>query len=657
MVGVEHSLLREYAGALSLAYSLFRALVKPRTRRFRLRSYKAVFVGKEAVDALVQSQAVPSRAAAVSLCNALFQAGVFCHVTRDHVFKDKALFYRFRYAPHASPPGTPPHVDHPDSAGLPRSSSHPQLAGNRSSSSSSDPVFHIPPFEAEFDPVIACAGQEALAAEAHASLSSLFFPDPSPPPLENETDALPIMGVLHPFLNIPLFPDPDLLELWHEFTSAVAFLPRTISGQGTVSAVCSGREAVTALITKAVCSTRQEAVGLGQSLLRAGFLSHVTYASDFEDQDRLFFRSNVIGLGNTLRSWHARADALIAHYISQAEEMAASAQGEDPLVVDARDGGGVPLSQLDIDYCLLERQFRAGIVVHPKKRYMLRNYTNVFVGSEAVGWLMSWMRQSGYVPSVGVAVALGNNLLSRSVFHHVVHEHLFENEDLFYVFAARDPSTTTTTVRSTTVRSTTTSPDDEKAASDDASVADAGIRALYSTSGALDSPSSSSSSSSSSRTRFLCPRMECAGFAVPSLNRLSAHLHAMHPLSPSPSPESLRADFIAIRDISGGVFPVSGASSAIIVAVSNVSGTLSFSSSLPGTWDPPAVDVEPHAPIHSIFSIDDPDSTFSKGDLVASLILSIDPTQPESTSTLSPSSAIISTDLGSFHLVSHNPFV
>ena len=72
----------------------FKENVKLEDRKFRLKTYKQVFVGTEAVDYLIKSGAASSRQDAVELGKALQQMNIFEHVFRDHDFKDEYLFYR-----------------------------------------------------------------------------------------------------------------------------------------------------------------------------------------------------------------------------------------------------------------------------------------------------------------------------------------------------------------------------------------------------------------------------------------------------------------------------------------------------------------------------------------------------------------------------------
>lgn len=73
----------------------FKENVKIEDRTYRLKTYKQVFVGSEAVDYLVASGTTATREDAVLLGKALKQTHIFEHVLRDHDFEDGHLFYRF----------------------------------------------------------------------------------------------------------------------------------------------------------------------------------------------------------------------------------------------------------------------------------------------------------------------------------------------------------------------------------------------------------------------------------------------------------------------------------------------------------------------------------------------------------------------------------
>lgn len=64
-------------------------------RKYRLSTYKKCFLGTEAVDELIKNEMAATRIDAVDIGQLLLDAGYINHVTRDHDFKDKDLYYRF----------------------------------------------------------------------------------------------------------------------------------------------------------------------------------------------------------------------------------------------------------------------------------------------------------------------------------------------------------------------------------------------------------------------------------------------------------------------------------------------------------------------------------------------------------------------------------
>lgn len=74
----------------------FLADVEVKDRKYHLKTFKKVFVGKEAVDALISSGSAKTRDDAVCIGRALeSEFRLFEHVTREHEFKDGNFFYRF----------------------------------------------------------------------------------------------------------------------------------------------------------------------------------------------------------------------------------------------------------------------------------------------------------------------------------------------------------------------------------------------------------------------------------------------------------------------------------------------------------------------------------------------------------------------------------
>lgn len=85
----------ELLSGLESIAAKFKENVQVQDRKYHLKTYKECFVGSEAVDYLVESGATSTREDAVELGRALQSTYLFEHVTRDHQFADKPLFYRF----------------------------------------------------------------------------------------------------------------------------------------------------------------------------------------------------------------------------------------------------------------------------------------------------------------------------------------------------------------------------------------------------------------------------------------------------------------------------------------------------------------------------------------------------------------------------------
>lgn len=76
----------------------FRANIVVKNRKHHLVKYRNCFIGKEAVDWLINAKYATTRDQAVELGKSLFKIGAFTHVHNDHKFEDDHLFYRFATA-------------------------------------------------------------------------------------------------------------------------------------------------------------------------------------------------------------------------------------------------------------------------------------------------------------------------------------------------------------------------------------------------------------------------------------------------------------------------------------------------------------------------------------------------------------------------------
>ena len=68
--------------------------------------------------------------------------------------------------------------------------------------------------------------------------------------------------------------------------------------------------------------------------------------------------------------------------------------------------------------------------IHIKDRiFRLKTYRQCFIGSEAVDWLVSYLKSSREE-----AVQVGQCLVSENWIHHVLDEQMFQNQYFFYRF-------------------------------------------------------------------------------------------------------------------------------------------------------------------------------------------------------------------------------
>jgi hypothetical protein len=85
----------------------------------------------------------------------------------------------------------------------------------------------------------------------------------------------------------------------------------------------------------------------------------------------------------------------------------------------------------DTDLEELTARFKRVLDIQDRKYgFPSKTYPKCFVGSEAVGQLV----KEGIAVDEDDAVRIGNMMLNAGVFHHVLDEHSFKNEKLFYRF-------------------------------------------------------------------------------------------------------------------------------------------------------------------------------------------------------------------------------
>lgn len=88
-----------------------------------------------------------------------------------------------------------------------------------------------------------------------------------------------------------------------------------------------------------------------------------------------------------------------------------------------------PLTVAQLNQIASRMQGRGGVTVR-NRRYRFRRYENCFVGREAVDWMMT-----EFVLSRAQAIRLGERLHAHRLIRHVLDEHDFADDRLFYRFA------------------------------------------------------------------------------------------------------------------------------------------------------------------------------------------------------------------------------
>lgn len=85
----------EDEGYVNAVAQKLKAGLEIKDRRWRLRTYKQVFLGTDAVNFFLSSNNAANVTDAVLLGSELMAQGVFQHCMRDHPFKNEPLFYWF----------------------------------------------------------------------------------------------------------------------------------------------------------------------------------------------------------------------------------------------------------------------------------------------------------------------------------------------------------------------------------------------------------------------------------------------------------------------------------------------------------------------------------------------------------------------------------
>ncbi len=86
------------------------------------------------------------------------------------------------------------------------------------------------------------------------------------------------------------------------------------------------------------------------------------------------------------------------------------------------------VEEIDIDELVAKMRNVGGIAIKDRT-HSLKKYPKTFIGSETVEWFQEILELS-----LDEAIRLGQKLIDQKIIHHVVDQHQFENEFLFYRF-------------------------------------------------------------------------------------------------------------------------------------------------------------------------------------------------------------------------------
>ena len=85
-------------------------------------------------------------------------------------------------------------------------------------------------------------------------------------------------------------------------------------------------------------------------------------------------------------------------------------------------------SDADLECLISQMRGPNGLNIKDRKHY-LKSYPQCFIGTEAVQWLI----QTQNISKV-IALSIGKRLVRRKIIHHVLDQHDFKDEFLFYRF-------------------------------------------------------------------------------------------------------------------------------------------------------------------------------------------------------------------------------
>ena len=115
-------------------------------------------------------------------------------------------------------------------------------------------------------------------------------------------------------------------------------------------------------------------------------------------------------------------------YKSNIISTSSSASPADPQSASASSKSKSSLNRISLRQLAMEMRSEKGVEIKTR-RHKLKLYQRCFLGNEAVDWIAHQTKLSRED-----AVILGQKMIDKGLFHHVLDEHKFQDKELFYRF-------------------------------------------------------------------------------------------------------------------------------------------------------------------------------------------------------------------------------
>ncbi|XP_004347703.1 hypothetical protein, variant [Capsaspora owczarzaki ATCC 30864] len=370
-------------------------------RKFRFRTHKQCFVGREAVVYMTSKGLAANEDEAVDMGQALLEDGVFHHVTREAGFRNDFLYYRFaahEETAHASP------------AASPAGNNSGGGGSNLSNPSSTTEIASLE--DRQFGTVLASMkwSQYALTIGALSPICLKVFKTGSNDHLVRETKRALVT------LTSLLVDDVHVKNrrLGTKFAKACI---RTVLG----------REVIAWLIARAIAEDELHATQIATLMLREKLLAPITagekevpasaadgnFRSDINAYYRFFVHEKPTELVDSIASsLGGLGEAILLRLRDQVTATKMPKEG----IVNLR---------------IVAANMHREINIHDR-RWRLRTHRRCFLGCEAVAWLVT----EGVVDDEKLAIRVGQAMMDAGIIEHVSKSEPFDNSRVLYRFSA-----------------------------------------------------------------------------------------------------------------------------------------------------------------------------------------------------------------------------